>query len=197
MNVKMAGQTIRDTVTMEQVLDLYGYRTRGGFMRCPFHGERNSSLKVYGGKKGWHCYGCERGGSVIDFVMEHENCDFRTAVYAIDNALHLGLMDPREDPEDARRQLRLQHALDNFADEIYQHCNLRIRMIEASKERNYKHLIDLEDKKAKDIQSVTADEWTFLLAWQDEEEYNNYRIEKINEFKEEVAAWRRSLRRAR
>ena len=67
----MAAQVIRDSVTMDQILSLYGYRPKHGFICCPFHGEKAPSLKIYKDTGGWHCYGCERGGSVIDFVMEH------------------------------------------------------------------------------------------------------------------------------
>ena len=41
MDLRSAAQTIRDTVTMYQVLDLYGYKTKHGFMICPFHGDRD------------------------------------------------------------------------------------------------------------------------------------------------------------
>ena len=54
MNIKQAAQAIRDTVTMDQILQLYGYTTKRGFMRCPFHGEKTASLKVYRGTGGWH-----------------------------------------------------------------------------------------------------------------------------------------------
>ena len=115
----MATQVIRDQVTMEQILDLYGYKTRHGFMCCPFHGEKAPSLKVYKNTGGWHCFGCGRGGSVIDFVMEHENCRIGEAVRAIDNALHLGLMDPLENPFEACRERRRQSALDDFVQAVF------------------------------------------------------------------------------
>ena len=91
MTLKGAAQEIRDTVTMDQILGLYGYTPRHGFIVCPFHGDKDASLKIYKGTGGWHCFGCGKGGSVIDFVMEHEGCDFRTAVEAIDHALGLRL----------------------------------------------------------------------------------------------------------
>ena len=47
MNIKEAAQVIRDSVTMEQILSLYGYKTKRGFMKCPFHDEKTASLKVY------------------------------------------------------------------------------------------------------------------------------------------------------
>ena len=197
MNIKQAGQVIRDQVTMRQILDLYGYTTKHGFMCCPFHGEKQPSLKVYKDSGGWHCFGCGRGGSVIDFVMEHESCSFPTAVRAIDQALRLGLMDPHEDPEDARKEKRIQEALDHFVDAVYAYCDLLIKMIEAEQIRNYKHLKELEELQYGHAEKLTADDYTFLLTWKENDQYDNYRIEKIEEFREVVEKWRRKARRAK
>jgi hypothetical protein len=196
MDIKQAAQTIRDTVATEEIIRLYGYTTKRGFMVCPFHGDTDASLKVYRGTGGWHCFGCGRGGSVIDFVMEHENCDFRTAVRAIDSAMHLGLFPADENPYAAEDHKRIQQWLDDFADAIYAYLDALIRVIEAAQVEDYHRLKELEDIRFTDIQKLSADDWTFLLRWKDEDQYNNYRIEKINEFREEVAAWRRKARRA-
>jgi len=196
MNTKQAAQAIRDTVTMDQILQLYGYTTKRGFMRCPFHGEKTASLKVYRGTGGWHCYGCERGGSVVDFVMEHENCDFRTAVTAIDKALSLGLTDPHEMPADAYQFSRIQKALDNFVETVFDYCDTLIRRTEEQRDADYKHLKELEELQYGQAEKLTADDYTFLMTWKEEDQYNAYKVEKINEFKEEVAAWRRKARRA-
>ncbi len=191
----MAAQTIRDSVTMDQILSLYGYKPKHGFICCPFHGEKAPSLKIYKDTGGWHCYGCERGGSVIDFVMEHEGCNFPTAVRAIDAALHLGLLNPFEYPEDAKRQQRVQKSLDNFVEAVYAYCDLLIRMAEKAQERGYKKMKQLEELQYANAEQLTADDYTFLLTWKDESQYTDYQIDKINEFKEEVAAWRRRARR--
>ena len=196
MNIKMAAQTIRDTVTMEEILSLYGYHTRRGFMCCPFHGEREPSLKVYPKTGGWHCFGCGKGGSVVDFVMEHEGCDFRTAVNAIDRALHLGLLDPHEDPESALREERLQKKLDDFVSAVYGYCECVRLQIELEQKEHWKRLIEVQAAKDRDPQELTAKDWTFLLTWNDEDDQYEYRKEKIREFTEEVAAWRRKARTA-
>lgn len=196
MNIKTAAQVIRDSVDMEQILALYGYMTKHGFMCCPFHGEKEPSLKVYRGSKGWHCFGCERGGSVIDFVMEHEQCNFQTAVRAIDQALRLGLTDPHEHPAEARDQQRIQHALDEFVSAVYAYADLHIRKIELDQKIRLDMVKLLEEKRDRDIRSVTVDEWTEILKWQDEEQYDEYRKEMFEAFKEVVAAWRRKARRA-
>ena len=191
----MAAQTIRDSVTMDQILSLYGYRPKHGFICCPFHGEKAPSLKIYKDTGGWHCYGCERGGSVIDFVMEHENCNFPTAIRAIDGALHLGLLNPFESPEDAKRQQRVQKSLDNFVDAVYAYCDALIKVAQFGQDKSYKKMKQLEELQYGHAEQLTADDYTFLLTWKEESQYVDYQIDKINEFKEEVAAWRRRARR--
>jgi hypothetical protein len=37
-----------------------------GNVLCPFHTEVEPSLHVYDGDRGWFCFGCGRGGSIID-----------------------------------------------------------------------------------------------------------------------------------
>ena len=194
--MKQAGQVIRDQVTMDEILQIYGYRTKKGFMCCPFHGEKEPSLKVYKNTGGWHCFGCGKGGSVIDFVMEHEGCSFPTAVRAIDQHLRLGLMDPHEDPIESRQRKRIQYFLDGFCEAAYAYCDALIRIEEAGLIRGMKKLKKLEELQYGQAEKLTADDYTFLMTWKEESEYAEYRIEKINEFKEEVAAWRRKARRA-
>jgi RepB DNA-primase from phage plasmid/CHC2 zinc finger len=44
---------------------------RGGKIVCPFHDDTDPSLHVYGApEEGWFCFGCRRGGSIIDFAAE-------------------------------------------------------------------------------------------------------------------------------
>jgi hypothetical protein len=41
---------------------------RDGKIACPFHADRTPSLHVYEtAEQGWACFGCDRGGTVIDF----------------------------------------------------------------------------------------------------------------------------------
>ncbi len=50
---------------------------------CPFHGEKTPSLMVSPGKNIWKCFGCGKGGNVIDFVMDHESLSFMDAMKKI------------------------------------------------------------------------------------------------------------------
>lgn len=40
--------------------------SRDGKIACPFHDDRTPSLHAYPGDRGWSCFGCGRGGTIID-----------------------------------------------------------------------------------------------------------------------------------
>jgi DNA primase catalytic core len=46
---------------------------------CPFHNDHNPSLSVTPSTNKWHCLGCNKGGTVIDWVMQIEGVSFRHA----------------------------------------------------------------------------------------------------------------------
>ena len=92
-------EQIKRAVTMEAAARYYGFDVgRGGFMRCPFHqGDRTASLKLYPDGGGWHCFGCNKGGSVVDFVMELFGLDFKRALLRLNADFDLGLSSTRPD----------------------------------------------------------------------------------------------------
>ena len=61
---------------------------------CPFHGEKTPSFSVSPDKQIYHCFGCGKGGGVINFVMEIENLPFPDAVRLL--AKRVGLEVPEE-----------------------------------------------------------------------------------------------------
>ena len=198
MDLRSSAQAIRDSVTMEQILSLYGYKTKHGFMVCPFHGDKDASLKVYPGSGGWHCFGCGKGGSVIDFVMEHESCDFKTAVLAIDNAMGLHLMDPRESALKASRQRQIQIWLDDLAEAMNRVIDTYISNLEDVQQYNMALQKHLNEKKSTmdGLLSMSQEDMLFLNQFDEEDDYIEYKKETARDLKEEVAAWRRKYRRA-
>lgn len=89
----MQNETVRlDKATIERlkrdvsVLDLLGRygiatekRGKNHFALCPFHAEDTPSLAVDPIRNTWKCFGCGKGNSVVDFVMEKEGLDFAEA----------------------------------------------------------------------------------------------------------------------
>ena len=86
-------QIICRSVTMEDICRHYGFApNRAGFIKCPFHpGDNTASLKIYPGDRGWHCFGCNKGGSIVDFVMLVLEVDFKRALQIINDEFNIGL----------------------------------------------------------------------------------------------------------
>src|SRR5216684_2557984 len=47
---------------------------------CPFHKEKTPSFSVSPAKEIFYCFGCHKGGSVFNFVMEMERVAFPDAI---------------------------------------------------------------------------------------------------------------------
>ena len=69
---------------------------------CPFHGEKTPSFNVSREKGTYYCFGCKRGGDVIDFVMEIERVAFAEAVERL--AERFGITLPPASPDARRRK---------------------------------------------------------------------------------------------
>ena len=65
---------------------------------CPFHHEKTPSFSVNESKQIFHCFGCNKGGGAIRFVMEVENLSFPDAVRKL--AAQAGMEVPEENPSD-------------------------------------------------------------------------------------------------
>jgi len=83
---------IKQAISMQEIAVKYGFTIDcKNFIKCPFHGEKTASLKIYPDNKGWHCFGCGEGGSVIDFVMKLFSMRFMEACRKINYDFNLGL----------------------------------------------------------------------------------------------------------
>jgi DNA primase len=61
---------------------------------CPFHGEKTASFSVSSGKQFYHCFGCQKSGNAVGFLMDYDHMEF---VEAIESLAHsLGIEVPYE-----------------------------------------------------------------------------------------------------
>lgn len=91
-----AAKAIRAELPAARVAERYGFPpNRAGYICCPFHKEKTPSLKLYPGDKGWHCFGCGKGGDVIRFVMEIFDITFPQAITRISADFGLALCGDR------------------------------------------------------------------------------------------------------
>ena len=71
---------------------------------CPFHNEKTGSFNIYPGNNSFYCFGCNKGGDVISFVMGVENLDFPEAVRWL--AQRAGMTVPEDGVDDSMSRLR-------------------------------------------------------------------------------------------
>ncbi len=106
---------------IEDVVGQYvNLRRSGGnlFGLCPFHGEKTASFSVAPDKGIYYCFGCHKGGGVINFQMEVEGLSYPDAVRAL--AKRAGLTVPEDDQYQSRyRQQERLWALHKEAARYY------------------------------------------------------------------------------
>lgn len=98
-------------------------RQRGRSMwgLCPFHDDKNPSMKVDPDRQRFHCFGCGAHGDVIDFIQRLHGFTFKEAL------LHLGI-EPGKPPvvdEKEKRKRELVKAFDRWRRAAYnERCDL-------------------------------------------------------------------------
>jgi len=87
------------------------------FGLCPFHSEKTPSFCVSPQKQIYHCFGCGKGGSVINFIMEIENLSFYDAVEFLARRVNMTVPDddmPKETKSRRERMLSLNRDAARF-----------------------------------------------------------------------------------
>ena len=87
------------------------------FGLCPFHNEKTPSFSVSPDKQIYHCFGCKKGGGVINFIMEMENLSYPDAVRFL--AKRAGLQVPEDDRNGTDQLRRRLLALNKEAAQFY------------------------------------------------------------------------------
>ena len=59
-------EAVKPNITTRQAAEMYGIKVnRHGMAICPFHNDKNPSMKV---DKRFHCFACQADGDAVDFV---------------------------------------------------------------------------------------------------------------------------------
>ena len=95
----VARNPIEDVVGQHVVLKRSGANMFG---LCPFHGEKTASFSVAPDKGIYYCFGCHKGGGVINFQMEVEGLSYPDAVRSL--AKRVGITVPEDEQYQSRYQ---------------------------------------------------------------------------------------------
>ncbi len=76
---------------VEVVSDFVSLKRRGANYvgLCPFHNEKTPSFSVSKAKGICHCFSCGKGGSPVNFIMEHEQMSYTEALKYLANKYHI------------------------------------------------------------------------------------------------------------
>ena len=107
-------QLVREILEKTDSLGVYQEKVRltkkgGRWMGlCPFHSERTPSFSVDGDRGLFYCFGCQKGGSVVDFLMELDKIPYREAISELARRAGVGLREETErDSEEEREKQSL------------------------------------------------------------------------------------------
>ena len=88
---------------IEDVVGHYVSLKRSGSRQvglCPFHGEKTASFSVSPSVGLYYCFGCHKGGGVINFMMEIEGLNYADAVRSL--AKRVGMQVPEDEQYESR-----------------------------------------------------------------------------------------------
>src|SRR5215212_3316445 len=96
-------QEIIDATRIEDVVgDFITLRRRGVNMigLCPFHNEKTPSFNVNPARNIFKCFGCGKGGTAVNFIMEHEHCTYPDALRYLAKKYSIEIEEEISSPEE-------------------------------------------------------------------------------------------------
>lgn len=108
-------QRIIDTADIVEVVgDFVNLRRRGAnyIGLCPFHNERTPSFSVSRAKGICKCFSCGKGGSPVNFIMEHEQLSYWDALRYLAKKYHIEIQEHEVTDEERREMNERQSMLE-------------------------------------------------------------------------------------
>jgi len=102
--------TIQQILDAAEIADVVGdfvtLKRRGTSLigLCPFHNEKTPSFNVSQAKGIYKCFGCGKGGSSVNFIMEHEHLSYADALRWLANKYNIQIREKEENPEDIKER---------------------------------------------------------------------------------------------
>ena len=82
-------QRLKQEVSLQGLVQSQGYKVekqgKDYVVHCPFHEDKTPSCIISPKSNLFHCFGCDAGGSVVDWVIKTQKLSFREAVVWLQN----------------------------------------------------------------------------------------------------------------
>ncbi len=89
---------------------------------CPFHNEKTPSFNVSVSKGIFKCFGCDKGGNVVSFLMEHEHYTYPEALRYLARKYQIEIEEekPSQEQQEAMNEKESLFNLSAFAQKYFQ-----------------------------------------------------------------------------
>lgn len=87
---------------------------------CPFHNEKTPSFVVSPDRQIFHCFGCGKGGTIFDYIMEYQRVDFAEALTDLADTAGVKLSHSMSATPEMKLKESL-YAINHLASEFYQY----------------------------------------------------------------------------
>ncbi len=178
---------VKESVSMQAVAEYYGLQVnKKGLCLCPFHQDKDPSMKIYPNGKGFYCFTCGTGGDQIKFAALFQGIRNEEAAKELATAFHVPVSEPvtyREKREAERKRKRRQEVA-AFRKRARMYVQMyRILLCEAIREKN-EHFTEA-------LQNITFIEYLLdNLEECPEEVYNDKKaVRRIGEIEGRINDW--------
>ena len=143
---------------------------------CPFHNEKTPSFIVSPDRQIFKCFGCGKGGSVIDFIMENDHVDFGEALEML--AAKAGVKLERRVPETAEGKTKQRiYEVNHLTSEFYHFLLTKHKL--GQKARLYLKNRGISDKSIKTFAlGYSPNSWDGLLKFLRKKGYEEELLDK-------------------
>src|SRR5436190_4493599 len=88
---------------------------------CPFHNEKTPSFNVNIARNIFKCFGCGKGGTAVNFIMEHEHYTYPEALRWLAKKYNVEIEETKETPEQSilRDEKESMLVLNSFAQKTF------------------------------------------------------------------------------
>ena len=170
-------QKIQDHVELyDLVLSYLPLKKSGNYYKalCPFHDEKTPSFYVFPNTQTYHCFGCNKGGSIINFIMEIEKVNFIEAINILAHRYNIQIKINKQEYNNNNTMKDRLYKIYTLASKWY-HDNLY-------KDTNKKVLEYLQNRKItteminKFLIGYAPDSWSSLIKYLKDNEFTEDEI---------------------
>ena len=134
---------VKEAVTIQQAAWYCGLKEGAkGLCRCPFHQDKNPSMKLYPNGKGFYCFACGAGGDQISLVARYYGIRNREAAERLSTAFQIPVRVPvtYRERREAALAIRSKQELDAFVERSRLYLKMyRILLCEARRDPEGDH----------------------------------------------------------